>query len=248
MTDTGRIPEAISHYKKALQIKPWSPHALCNLVHTYIFMADWKDYEINMKLLEHCLDSQLAHPSQADPLPAIQPFHAFVYPIDLLKVKALAVAYAKRAEAVATSLVACRPIASPGGPPYTHPAPDPLAGLAGHTRLRVGYVSSDFANHPLAHLMQSALCFHDRSTIEIFCYSLRPSDSSVHRVMIEEGVELDEAVVLAGAGWHWVMLCSPVSRKQTDGGWCSMTSELAVRAMDSQGVTKQTHLSSWLKI
>lgn len=30
-------------------------------------------------------------------------------------------------------------------------------------RLRVGYVSSDFGNHPLSHLMQSVFGMHDRA-------------------------------------------------------------------------------------
>ena len=107
LKDAGRIPESIVHYKKALQLKPWFPAALCNLVHAYVFTADWREYDVNMKLLEHCLDAQLA----AKELPAIQPFHAFVYPMHLEKVKALAVAYAKRAEEVATCLLAYKPAA-----------------------------------------------------------------------------------------------------------------------------------------
>ena len=37
-------------------------------------------------------------------------------------------------------------------------------------RLRIGYVSSDFGNHPTSHLMQSIPGLHDRSKVEIFCY------------------------------------------------------------------------------
>ena len=34
-------------------------------------------------------------------------------------------------------------------------------------RLRIGYVSSDFGNHPTSHLMQSIPGFHDRSKVEV---------------------------------------------------------------------------------
>lgn len=34
-------------------------------------------------------------------------------------------------------------------------------------RLRIGYVSSDFGNHPTSHLMQSIPGFHDRSRVEV---------------------------------------------------------------------------------
>ena len=40
------------------------------------------------------------------------------------------------------------------------------AGLA-NGRLRVGYVSSDYGNHPTSHLMQSVPGLHDTSRIEV---------------------------------------------------------------------------------
>ena len=192
--DTGRIVEAVTHYRKSLHLKPGSPDALCNLVHTYIFTADWREYELNMKLLEQCLDTQLAQGA----LPAVQPFHAFVYPIHLGKVKQLACAYAKRAEQVAQALITHKkPTDGTLLPPYAHPDRDPTLGTqpvaeearAGGGRLKIGYVSSDCVNHPLAHLMQSVFTFHDRSRFEVHIYSLRPSDDSVHRKQIEKDAE-----------------------------------------------------------
>ena len=102
--------------------------------------------------------------------------------------KALAVAYAKLAEIVANHYVAFKRGA--GLPLWTHPPKDASLGLPGSGRLKVGYVSSDLVNHPLAHLMQSVFGFHDRSRFEIFCYSLRASDNSVHRQVIERDVEV----------------------------------------------------------
>ena len=37
-------------------------------------------------------------------------------------------------------------------------------------RLKIGYVSSDFGNHPTSHLMQSIPGLHNRDQVEIFCY------------------------------------------------------------------------------
>lgn len=51
-----------------------------------------------------------------------------------------------------------------GAPPLQHPPATPL--LPGQ-RLRVGYVSSDFGNHPLSHLMASVFGLHDRSRLEV---------------------------------------------------------------------------------
>eukprot|EP00276_Gloeochaete_wittrockiana_P011418 CAMPEP_0184651206 /NCGR_PEP_ID=MMETSP0308-20130426/8792_1 /TAXON_ID=38269 /ORGANISM="Gloeochaete witrockiana, Strain SAG 46.84" /LENGTH=1117 /DNA_ID=CAMNT_0027085261 /DNA_START=44 /DNA_END=3397 /DNA_ORIENTATION=+ len=56
-------------------------------------------------------------------------------------------------------------------------------------RLRVGYVSSDFCNHPLAHLMQSVFGMHDRSLVEVFCYAIAPDDGSEYRKKIASEAE-----------------------------------------------------------
>ncbi|KAL3931678.1 MAG: hypothetical protein SGPRY_001020 [Prymnesium sp.] len=175
--DVGKIPEAIACYRKALQLKPWFPDALCNLVHTYQFVSDWSEHASNMKLLEHCLDRQLAEGQ----CPSMQPFHAFMYPIHLSKVKQLSSAYAQRALQAAK-------VFNP--PPFTHPPLDASLGSGERGgRLRVGYVSSDFCNHPLGHLMQSVFGMHDTSLVEVYCYSLRKDDGSVFRKTIEKAAE-----------------------------------------------------------
>lgn len=52
------------------------------------------------------------------------------------------------------------------------------------TRLRIGYVSSDFGNHPTSHLMQSIPGLHDKSKVEVFCYALSPDDGTTFRAKI----------------------------------------------------------------
>ena len=69
--------------------------------------------------------------------------------------------------------------------PYRYPSD--LSASSG--RLRIGYVSSDFCNHPTSHLMQSVPGFHSRSNVEIFCYSLTPTDNSSFRKKIESETE-----------------------------------------------------------
>jgi predicted O-linked N-acetylglucosamine transferase (SPINDLY family) len=50
----------------------------------------------------------------------------------------------------------------PGAFPHT---PDP------ERRLRIGYVSPDFRNHPVAHFIEPVLREHDPRAVEVFCYS-----------------------------------------------------------------------------
>ncbi|KAF4529244.1 hypothetical protein B566_EDAN017351, partial [Ephemera danica] len=51
-------------------------------------------------------------------------------------------------------------------------------------RLRVGYVSSDFGNHPTSHLMQSVPGLHDRTRVEVYCYALSGDDGTTFRTKI----------------------------------------------------------------
>lgn len=48
-------------------------------------------------------------------------------------------------------------------------------------RLRVGYLSADFHNHPTMHLMRGMFGRHNRERFEIFAYSLGPDDASAYR-------------------------------------------------------------------
>ncbi|KAK5672389.1 hypothetical protein QVD99_001156 [Batrachochytrium dendrobatidis] len=68
--------------------------------------------------------------------------------------------------------------------PYPYSVPPPS------DRIHIGYVSSDFTNHPLAHLMQSVFGMHDKSRFRVFCYSLSPSDGSPYRATVERGSDV----------------------------------------------------------
>ncbi|KAB1253291.1 UDP-N-acetylglucosamine--peptide N-acetylglucosaminyltransferase 110 kDa subunit [Camelus dromedarius] len=65
-------------------------------------------------------------------------------------------------------------------PPYEHPKDLKLS----DGRLRVGYVSSDFGNHPTSHLMQSIPGMHNPDKFEVFCYALSPDDGTNFRVKV----------------------------------------------------------------
>lgn len=55
--------------------------------------------------------------------------------------------------------------------------------------MRIGYVSSDFGNHPTSHLMQSIPGLHDRQNVEIFCYALSADDGTTFRAKIARETE-----------------------------------------------------------
>lgn len=138
-------------------------------------------------------------------LPSVQPFHALIYPMSPEKFRALAAAYASRAEAMVAGL-------SPVNQVWRIP------GLPA-TRLRVGYVSSDYNNHPFSHLTQSIYGYHGRAmSVECFCYALTPSDQSMWRRRIESEVEhfrdisgmtaQQSAAAIASDGIHVLVNCN----------------------------------------
>jgi predicted O-linked N-acetylglucosamine transferase (SPINDLY family) len=46
-------------------------------------------------------------------------------------------------------------------------------------RLKIGYVSADFRDHPVGRFMLPLLYNHDRSQVEVFCYSGSPTDDAL---------------------------------------------------------------------
>jgi len=91
-------------------------------------------------------------------LPSVQPFHAIAYPIDPLLALEISRKYAAHC-----SLIASRYSLSA----FNHPLPVPVKTEGCSRRLRVGYVSSDFGNHPLSHLMGSVFGMHNQENVEV---------------------------------------------------------------------------------
>ncbi len=62
----------------------------------------------------------------------------------------------------------------------TTAAPAPRARVPGD-RTRVGYITSDFYEHPVGYLLAEVMELHDRGRFEIFAYSYGPDDRSATR-------------------------------------------------------------------
>ncbi|KAA3480326.1 putative UDP-N-acetylglucosamine--peptide N-acetylglucosaminyltransferase SEC [Gossypium australe] len=203
--DSGHVEAAIKSYKQALVLRPDFPEATCNLLHTLQCVCDWEDRENKFLEVEGILRRQI----KTSVIPSVQPFHAIAYPIDPML--ALEIRQVFRKYAAHSSVVASRYSL----PPFNYPAP--FLGENGNRRLRVGYasrslalplnlsfyplpgpligtmvfryVSSDFGNHPLSHLMGSVFGMHNRENVEVFCYALSPNDGTEWRLRIQSEAE-----------------------------------------------------------
>lgn len=104
--------------------------------------------------------------------PTVLPFHTFTCPLSAKDIRLISQRNALR--------ISCSTLRSPWMQGSVFPPPSPPK-----PHLNIGYVSSDFNNHPLAHLMQSVFGFHNPSRAKAFCYATTASDNSIHRQQIE---------------------------------------------------------------
>jgi len=169
--DSGNIPEAIQSYRTALKLKPDFPDAYCNLAHCLQIVCDWTDYSGRMKKIVSIVADQL----DKNRLPSVHPHHSMLYPLSHHFRKAIAGRHAQ---------LCLEKIQVLHKPQYRF-----SSSLAPDGRLRIGYVSSDFGNHPTSHLMQSIPGVHNRARVEIFCYSLSPDDGTTFRQKVSREAE-----------------------------------------------------------
>lgn len=168
--DLGNICDAIQSYKTALHIKPDFPDAYCNLAHCLQIVCNWDNYEDRMYNIISIVEEQL---SSSDKLCSVHPHHSILYPLSNRARREIA---ARHAHLYLQKAIMCSQTK------FTHS--NKLKG-----RLRIGYVSSDFGNHPTSHLMQSIPGMHGRENVEVFCYSLNPDDGTTFRSKIVEESE-----------------------------------------------------------
>ncbi len=133
--------------------------------------ADWQDYDSRVSAIQQWTEAGLA---RGEPSPLL-PFRSLFLPLPNELRLAIARREAERlAETVAHSDVAPAVLGPTGGEP---------------TRLKIGYVSADFREHPTAHLMRGLFRCHDRERFEICVYSLRGDDGSAYYRQIRDDSE-----------------------------------------------------------
>ena len=137
----------------------------------------------------------LSH-AETDPAKGV-PRYLCVQPMQAILYRPFSAALMKR-----VSITYTRKVLSEAGTIERIRLPAALRLPANDRRLRVGYVSADFKDHPVAKRMQDVYALHDRARVRVTCYCLNANDKSSWRIKIEAGVErfLDLHVMLAQQG------------------------------------------------
>eukprot|EP00698_Gefionella_okellyi_P025891 TRINITY_DN9669_c0_g4_i1.p1 TRINITY_DN9669_c0_g4~~TRINITY_DN9669_c0_g4_i1.p1 ORF type:complete len:848 (-),score=188.41 TRINITY_DN9669_c0_g4_i1:50-2530(-) len=172
--DNADYINAISHYKLAFESSQ-KPEAFFGLVHSRKYVCDWTDWDANLREMVRVIHLQIEMGAN----PSLQPLHALSFPFPFSFIRTLSdhAAIAVRKQAHALEI-----------PSYSPTAPAVRDGSSS-TRLRVGYTSSNFGNHPVSYLMQSVFGMFDRSKVEVFCFALSENDGSSQRRQIEAECE-----------------------------------------------------------
>jgi len=170
--DAGQLDDSITCYRKALALSPDSPEAFANLVHVLTYMCEWDRRAADFTQLFSVLDAQLQSSNWV--VPCVQPFHALTYGLDPSKILQIATMFAEKSK-MNVSLLEI---------PTFH-----MRHRSSGSRIKIGYVSSDFGNHPVSHLMSSMFGLHNREQFEVFCYALNNDDQSEWRSRIQNEVE-----------------------------------------------------------
>ena len=140
----GKRAEAFAEFRKEYELHPETDYALGHYLSAALGQCVWDDYD---QLVETLTKRVRAGEEAATPF-------------ELSLVSSSGSLLRLNAEAHARYH---KPIANVSAP---------LRGGGGGQRVRIGYFSSDFMDHPVAHLLAGVLASHDRERFEVWAYAL----------------------------------------------------------------------------
>lgn len=195
----GQYDAAIEILKKALVLHPRQVLARCNLGVTYVMAGQ---SEAAIAEFEQCLRDdpdfmpamvwllgEKAHIARWDGVPELrtkiaahldnpsndQTASSFILMSNYDDARRL-MAWTQRSAGLADKNLGIKPFAD-------------AAARRTSPRIRVGYYSFDFRNHPVAHLTAELFSHHDRNAFEVFVYSYGPDDGHPARARIVASAE-----------------------------------------------------------
>ncbi|MDQ2961694.1 MAG: tetratricopeptide repeat protein [Pseudomonadota bacterium] len=156
----GRIDEAFECYKRAIALRPDFLPAVASALWLAQRLCDWTAVAAHSELVLRRAAEQPEGPS---------PFQLFSLP------------GANRAHLLAAARAHSATIA-----PKERMRQD-IARFGRPSRIRVGYLSSDFHGHPIAYLTAEVFELHERNHFEVFLFAYGPDDGSAMRQRLKAG-------------------------------------------------------------
>ena len=157
---------AMSALERSLAIQPDRSEAFARFCYARQMVCDWRNYDTDGERLWADATKALS----AGQVPSVTPFQALTLPWSLDRQLAIARSH-------------CHAIVKRNrerGIERRHPRQERIQ----TDRIRIGYLSGDFYDHPISHLIQGHFGCHDRSQFEVFAYGFGKVDDSVYRQRI----------------------------------------------------------------
>ena len=153
LAQAGRTVDAIAALRRALALKPDYPEALVQVAHLNGELCDWRqrEAEVAQVLNLMCQHSGL-----------VPPYNLQAQPSTPAEQLLCAQQWSKR-------------IARGQSSGFTHDR------SCSPSRIRLGYLSADFCDHPVAYAIAETIERHDRTQFEVMGYSYGPDDGSALR-------------------------------------------------------------------
>jgi predicted O-linked N-acetylglucosamine transferase (SPINDLY family) len=157
LAQSGRTVDAIAALKRALALKPDYPEALVQVAHLNGELCDWRHREAEEAQV---LDLMRRHPG------LVPPFN-------------LQAQQSTPAEQLLCAQHWSNRIAQGRAPGFVHDR------SCSPRKIRLGYLSADFRDHPVAYALAETIERHDRTRFEVLGYSYGPDDRSALRRRFE---------------------------------------------------------------
>jgi protein O-GlcNAc transferase len=157
LAQAGRTVDAIAALRRALALKPDHPEALVQVAHLNGELCDWRECEAEAAQV---LNLMGRHPG------LVPPYN-------------LQAQQSTPAEQLLCAQQWSKRIAQGQSPGFIHDRSCPPR------RIRLGYLSADFRDHPVAYAIAETIERHDRTRFEVLGYSYGPDDRSALRRRLE---------------------------------------------------------------
>ena len=160
LQDQGKPEEAIKAYTKALVIKPDYEAARTQKLYQQALICNWDSIAKDVNLI-----------------PELGTSEKHVPPFALLSLEDAPERHLIRSKRYAKAKYLQKAL-----PPKARPSKKPK-------RIRIGYFSTDFKEHPVAYLIAKVLEQHNRDQFEIFGYSIYGSSSCIMRQRLKKSFD-----------------------------------------------------------
>jgi protein O-GlcNAc transferase len=166
----GETEKAVQSFERALALNASEGTAISNLYNISMMDCDWEKADYYKRLIH---DATIKSLSKGD-VPSETPFLNLVRCDDSKMNFAVARAWSRDIENRMSGMrkwIRFQYSKKPEG------------------KIRIGYLSNNFGDHPTAHITRRLYDQHDRSRFEIFCYSYGENDNSCYRKAIQDGCD-----------------------------------------------------------